>query len=128
MEITRVFDILDLHKGTYQKDDILCGKVNKQWKKYSSNDFVNHVNLVSYGLLNLGLGLDDKVAIISGNRPEWCFADYGCQQIGVVTVPIFPTASNHDLKFILNHAEVKEVFIDDKNIYTKLATISAEFP
>ncbi len=128
MEITRVFDILDLHKSTYQKDDILCGKVNKQWKKYSSNDFVNHANLVSYGLLNLGLGMDDKVAIISGNRAEWCFADYGCQQIGVVTVPIFPTASNHDLKFILNHAEVKAVFIDDKNIYTKLATIAAEIP
>lgn len=128
MEITRVFDILDLHKGTYQKDDILCGKINKQWKKYSSKDLVDHANLVSYGLLDLGLGIDDKVAIISGNRPEWCFADYGCQQVGIVTVPIFPTASNHDLKFILNHAEVKAVFIDDKNIYTKLATIASEIP
>jgi long-chain acyl-CoA synthetase len=135
MEITRVFDILELHKSTYQKDDILCGKVNmpadkggKQWKKYSSKDFVEQANLVSYGLLNLGLGMNDKVAIISGNRPEWCFADYGCQQVGIVTVPIFPTASNNDLKFILNHAEVKAVFIDDKNIYTKLATIAPEIP
>jgi len=135
MEITRVFDILDLHKGKYQKDDILCGKINlpngkavKEWKKYNSNDLVDQANLVSYGLLNLGLGMDDKVAIISGNRPEWCFADYGCQQIGAVTVPVFPTASNNDLKFILKHAEVKAVFIDDKNIYTKLATIASEIP
>jgi len=126
MKITRVFDILELHKSTYQKDDILCGKVNKQWKKYSSNDLVNYANMVSYGLLSLGLGEGDKVAIISNNRPEWCFADYGCQQAGIVTVPIFPTASNNDLKFILNHAEVKAVFIDDKNILTKLASIAPE--
>ena len=62
MEISRVFDILDLHKSTYQKDDILCGKVNqpagkagKQWKKYSSKDLVDLSNKVSYGLLGLGL-------------------------------------------------------------------------
>src|ERR1041385_8094581 len=86
MEITRVFDILELHKSKYQKNDVLCGKVNKQWKKYTSNDLVNYANLVSYGLLSLGLNKEDKVAIISGNRPEWVFTDFGCQQVGVVTV------------------------------------------
>jgi len=128
MEITRVFDILELHKGTYQKDDILCGKINKQWKKYTSNDLVHHANMVSCGLLSLGLGEGDKVAIISNNRPEWCFADYGCQQAGIVTVPIFPTASNNDFKFILNHAEVKAIFIDDKSILAKLVSIETEIP
>lgn len=134
MEVTRVFDILDLHKDTYQKDDILCGKVSiagksaKEWKKYSSADLVHHSNMVSYGLLALGLNEGDKVAIISNNRPEWCFADYGCQQAGIVTVPIFPTASNNDLKFILNHGEVKAIFIDDKTILAKLVAIEAEIP
>ncbi len=135
MEITRVFDILELYKTKYKKDDILCGKVNlpagkagKQWKKYSSADLVNYSDLTSYGLLSLGLGKNDKVAIVSANRPEWIFADYGCQQAGIVTVPVFPTASNNDLKFILNHAEVKAVFIDDKGAYAKLAAIEKEIP
>jgi len=132
MEIIRVFDILELYKTKYQKDDILCAKVSlpggKQWKKYSSADFVELSNLTSYGLLSLGLGKNDKVAIISANRPEWLFADYGCQQAGIVTVPVFPTASNNDLKFILNHAEVKAVFIDDKGAYAKLASIEKEIP
>jgi long-chain acyl-CoA synthetase len=128
MEITRVFDIIDLHKTVYKKDDLLCGKENKQWKKYSSIDFINYSNWASYGLLNLGLRKDDKVAIISNNRPEWIFADYGCQQTGIVTVPIFPTASDHDLKFILNHAEVRAVFISDKKIYAKLSAMESEIP
>ena len=114
MEITRVFDILDSYKTKYRKDDVLCAKENKQWKKYSSDDLVNHADLVSYGLLALGLTDKDKVAIISNNRPEWNFCDFGCQQANIVTVPIFPTISNTDLQFILNHAEVKAVFISDK--------------
>lgn len=128
MEVTRVFDILALHQTTFKKPDLLCGKVNKQWKKFSSSDFVDFTNWVSYALLNLGLNANDKVAIISNNRPEWIFADYGCQQLNIVTVPVFPTISNHDLAFILNHAEVKAVFISDKSIYAKLSAIQGEIP
>lgn len=128
MEITRVFDILELYKSQYNKEDVLAAKVNKQWKKYSSDDFVNYSNYVSYGLLALGLKDTDKVAIVSNNRPEWNFCDFGCQQANIVTVPIFPTISNHDLQFIINHAEVKTIFISDKAIYAKLVAIEKEIP
>lgn len=128
MEITRVFDILELYKTTYIKNDVLSAKENKAWKKHSSEDLINNVNYVSYGLLALGLTNHDKVAIISNNRPEWNFCDFGCQQVNIVTVPIFPTISNVDLQYILNHAEIKAIFISDKSIYTKLLSIEKEIP
>ena len=128
MEITRVFDILELYKTQYIKDDVLSGKENKQWKKYSSEELINTVNHVSNGILALGLTEKDKVAIISNNRPEWNFCDYGCQQANIVTVPIFPTISNTDLEFILNHGEVKAIFISDKSIYAKLVAIEKQIP
>lgn len=128
MEITRVFDILDFYKTEFIKPDVLAAKENKQWKKYSSDDFINFSNYTSYGLMALGLSSTDKVAIISNNRPEWNFCDFGSQQASIVTVPIFPTISNKDLEFILNHAEVKLVFISDKSIYTKLAAIEQQIP
>lgn len=128
MEITRVFDILELYKTQYKKEDVLSSKVNKEWKKHSSEDLINNVNNVSHGLLALGLTDKDKVAIISNNRPEWNFCDYGCQQANIVTVPIFPTISNTDLQFILNHGEVKAIFISDKAIYAKLIAIEKEIP
>ncbi len=128
MEITRVFDILELYKTTFKKDDVLSAKENKQWKKHSSDDLINHTNSVSFGLLSLGLTNKDKVAIISNNRPEWNFCDYGCQQANIVTVPIFPTISNTDLQFILNHGEVTTIFISDKSIYAKLMAIEKDIP
>ncbi len=128
MEITRVFDILDLHKTKYQKDDILSAKENKQWRKYSCSEFVNHANYVSAGLLAMGLTDEDKVGIISNNRPEWNFCDFGAQQANIVTVPVYPTISNDDLKYIINHAEVTLLFISDKNILAKLTQIEKDIP
>ena len=73
MEITSVFDILELYKTTFKKDDVLSAKENKKWKKHSRKDLLNNTDYVSYGLLALGLTNKDKVEIIEINRPEWNF-------------------------------------------------------
>ena len=67
-------------------------------------EFIGHVNDVSFGLLALGLKKDDKIGLISGNRPEWNFIDLGMLQIGVVNVPLYLTLSSSEFKFILNDA------------------------
>lgn len=128
MEIKRVFDILELYKTQYRKNDVLSSKVNKEWKKYSSDDLINYSNWVSYALIKMGLLPTDKISIISNNRPEWNFCDFGSQQANIITVPIFPTISNHDLQFILNHSEAKLIFISDKAIYAKLMALEKDLP
>lgn len=120
MAITRVFDILTQLQEKYNKHDILSAKENGQWRNYSTKDFADNVNFLSYGLLNLGITKDDKIAIIANNRPEWNFTDYAIQQTGAVTVPIYPTISEADLQFILNDAEVKYVFISSKELLARL--------
>ena len=127
MEPIRLFDIIETLK-TQKKHDLLNAKENKKWRNYSTDEFIEYVNHVSYGLLTLGLERGDKVAIISNNRPEWNFVDYGCQQVDIITVPIYPTISVTDLKFILNDAAVKAVFLSSKDIYKKLASIETEIP
>ncbi len=128
MKITRVFDVLDKLLQEEENPTLLNRKINKEWKPYSINEFKENVDLVSYALLSLGLQKGDVAAIISTNRPEWNFFDFGCQQAGIVTAPIFPTISINDLKFILNHCEAKIVFVSDKGIYNKLAAIENEIP
>ncbi|MFM7663189.1 MAG: AMP-dependent synthetase/ligase [Bacteroidota bacterium] len=126
MEPTRLFDILDdLSKNP--KFDLLNAKENKQWKNYATEDFIRNVDAVSFGLINMGINPGDRIAIISNNRPEWNFVDYGAQQAGVITVPIYPTISTTDLKFILKDAGVKVIFISSSDIYKKINAISSEF-
>lgn len=127
MKITRVFDLLS-KVADKNAPDALAAKVNKEWKKISGKEFKLNADYTSAALLDLGLVPGDKVAIIANNRPEWNFVDFGCQQIDVITVPIFPTASLHDMDFIIKDSGVKAVFFSSKDIEKKLDQIKTEAP
>ena len=128
MAITRIFDILPQLLEKYNKPNALAAKENGKWRTYSTQDFIDYVNNLSYGLYNLGLEREDKIAIIANNRPEWNFADFAIQQSGAVSVPIYPTISEHDLAFILNDAKIKYVFVSTAELHEKVKAASASVP
>ncbi len=128
MEVTRVFDILPHYAIHFQRDDALNGKENGAWRHYSINQYIATVNNISYGLLQLGIKRGDKIASISSGRPEWNFLDMAIIQIGAIHVPIYPTISENDYKYILHHADVKMVFVSGWDILRKIENIIAEIP
>ena len=126
MKLERVFDLLERLETFGPKTDLLNAKQNKQWVHYSVQDLSANSNAVSAALLALGLQAKDNVAIMSGNMPQWNFVDFGCQQVGMPTAPIYPTISDDDLKYILNHCAAKIIFISDKQVYQKIQSIRGE--
>lgn len=129
MEPTRTFDILERIQNKYSdKTDVLAGKENGKWKKYAVQEYIDNCNWVSYALLSLGIKKGDKIALISNNRPEWNFTDFGISQIGAIGVPIYPTISSEEYSYILGHSEPKIVFISDKSLYEKIKPITDQNP
>lgn len=128
MEVTRIFDILPHYAIHFQKDDALCGKENGVWRHYSINQYIEIVNNISYGLMQLGIKKGDKIASISSGRPEWNFLDMAILQLGAIHVAIYPTISETDYKFILHHADVKMVFVSGWDILRKIENIISEIP
>jgi long-chain acyl-CoA synthetase len=128
MEIKRVFDLLPHFASKNARPDALVAKENGTWKKYSTADFIDFVDHLSFGLTNIGINKNDKVAIIANNRPEWNFADYATQQCGGISVPIYPTISLKDLIFIFNDAQVKLVFVSSEELYLKVKEAAKEAP
>jgi long-chain acyl-CoA synthetase len=122
----RLFEIIKKQKEEFPLPDALAGKENGEWIKYSSEDFYEKAALVSYGLLFLGLKKDDKVAIISNNSPEWNITDMGMLQAGIINVPVYPTLSESEFRFILNDCEAKLIFVSDENLYRKISSIKPE--
>ena len=126
-DVTRLFDILPHYEKSFKpKDDVLAGKDNGQWIKYSISQYISHADNISYGLLKLGIKPGDNVATISGSRPEWNLVDMGIQQAGAIHVPIYPTISESDYKYILEHAEVKVIFVTGREIYRKIEHLVTE--
>lgn len=128
MVIERIFDVLDLQIEKYNLAKALSRKENGEWISYSSQEVKDIVNQVSAGLLQLGVQPGDKVAIASSNRPEWNFVDLGAQQIGAISVPIYPTMSLENYNYICRHAEVKVAFVENQPLYDKIFEATNDRP
>ncbi len=127
-DFTRLFDIIHYQEENYPQDVAFAEKLNGQWVKFSTRQIIDQANKVSLALLKLGVKPADKIATVSNNRPEWNITDIGMLQVGAVNVPVYPTISEHEYKFIFNDAEIKYAFVSDKNLFTKISSIKSEVP
>jgi len=118
--INRVFDLLQYNLDNFPKEEFICGKVHGEWIKYSTQKFCDKVDALSKGLIGINIGKGSRVAVMSANRPEWNIADFAIMQIGAYQIPLYPTLAEHDIKFILENAEVSVVFVADETLYEKL--------
>jgi len=124
MENYRLFDLLHNLKNIPQKEDALAAKENGVWRKYSTLEYIDTVNNLSYAFINLGIKPGDKIGLISNNRPEWNFVDYACLQTGSINTPLYPTISDHDLKHIIAEADIKYFFVANADHYNKVKSCS----
>jgi long-chain acyl-CoA synthetase len=121
MEIRRTFDVLDYAYKTYPRKDALAAKIDGQWVTWSTEEYVRMVRMISYGLLAMGLKKGDKIITASNNRPEWNFLDMGMMQIGVVHVPIYPTLSDEETQYVMQHSDARLAIVSDAQLYKKFS-------
>lgn len=121
--LTRIFDLLPNYEKNFSKDVMVAGKSSGQWTFYNTREFLTNVDNCSRGLAQMGINKGDKIAIMSPNRPEWNFCDFGIMQLGAAVVPLYPTLSDQDLTHIINDAEVRLIFVSDQEMYDKMATV-----
>ena len=129
MEVRRVFDLLAHYKEKFPDQKVaLAGKVNGKWREYSIDEYIELTNVISGALIELGVQPQDKVAVISNNRPEWNILDMAITQIGAVMVPIYPTISEGDYKIILNNCEAGICIVEGIAVMNKIEAIWPETP
>ncbi|NUM50316.1 MAG: long-chain fatty acid--CoA ligase [Flavobacteriales bacterium] len=125
----RIFDLHYHQLAHYPKSDCLCTKENGEWIKYSTKELIETANRLACGLIQKGIKPGDKVAIIStNNRSEWHITDLAILLIGAVNVPVYPTITPDDYKYIFNDSQCKLVFVSDKELLQKVTSIKNEVP
>jgi len=105
---------------------VLMHKVEKRYRSISYSELRRRVELFTLGLSSMGVGKDDKVAIISENRPEWVVADMSIATLGAIDVPIYPTLTPPQIAYILNDARVKVVIVSNSLQLGKVLKIRSE--
>ncbi len=128
-EVKRLFDFPYYQLENYPQDGALVSKVNGTWIKTSTQEYIDKANAISRGLIKLGVQANDKIAIISmTNRTEWNICDIGILQIGAQDVPIYPTISEADYEYVLNHSESVYCFVSCTEVLAKINKIKANVP
>jgi len=128
MNVTRIFDLLPHALENFPKEDAVSGKENGVWVHYSTAQYIHKSEQIAYGLLQLGIKKGDRIASISNNRPEWNFLDMAIHQVGAIHVSIYPTISESDYQYILNHADVKMVFVAGWELLRKIESVINSIP
>ena len=122
--ISRLFDFPYYQLEKNNIPNCLVTKNNGVWIATSTKEYLEKANTISRALLRLGVNKNDKIAIISSsNRTEWNIMDIGVLQIGAQNVPIYPTISEVDYEYILNHSEATFCFVSDADILEKINLI-----
>lgn len=123
-DITRLFDFPYYQLKEYNLDKAFVTKSKGEWVATSTQEFIDRGNAISRGLIKLGVQPNDKIAVISlTNRTEWNIMDLGVLQIGAQNVPIYPTITEEDYAYILNHSEAIYCFVSCSTVYDKVKTI-----
>ncbi|MFV0539615.1 MAG: AMP-dependent synthetase/ligase [Aestuariibaculum sp.] len=127
--VTRIFDFPYHQLKVYNLNKAFSTKYDGQWKSTSIQEFINQANAISRGLLRMGIKPNDKIAVISSsNRTEWNILDIGILQTGAQNVPIYPTISEEDYQYILNHSEAQYCVVSDVEVLKKLNSIKQNTP
>ncbi len=98
-------------------------KVNDKFEGIKYSELKDETEKFAFGLSALGLKKDDKVAIISENRPEWVYADMAILGLGAVDVPVYPSLTAESIEFILSNSESKGVIVSNKFQLNKILKV-----
>lgn len=125
-KVTRLFDFPYYQMEKLPLEKALVTKKKGQWVATSTKEYIDKANAVSRALLRMGVKPNDKIAVISmTNRTEWNIVDIGILQLGAQNVPIYPTISEEDYEYILNHSEAKYCFVSCEEVLEKVLAISS---
>lgn len=127
--ISRLFDFPYYQLSKNNKPNCLVTKYDGAWVNTSTQEYIDKANTISRALIRLGVQKNDKIAIISSNnRTEWHIMDIGILQVGAQNVPIYPTISEDDYEYILNHSESKYCIVSDEEVLNKVKLIKDKVP
>lgn len=131
----RLFDFVETQVLERPAGTMLASKINGAWQTISCKEVMIRSQELASGLLQLGIRNEElipekqeKIAIVSQNRPEWVITDLAVQQTGAILTPVYPTVSPQDFAYIMNEAEVRIIFFSNKELYDRFQPAFKDIP
>lgn len=122
MKPNNLVEMLDKTVRKFPQKDVLMWKEGGSYQSITYEGLWNRIYSAASGLANLGLGEDDKIAILSNSNPMWVITDFATASIGAVSVPVYPTLPPDQVAYILQNADVRAIVVENEEQRQKVLT------
>ena len=120
--------VFDRTHAQHSEKTALVRKRQGRWEPISYAQFHLDAERVAARLIDLGIAKGDRVAILSENRPEWVMSDQGILAAAAVDVPIYPTLSAPQIRYVLDNCGAKAILLSRDVHLDKVLEIAADLP
>jgi long-chain acyl-CoA synthetase len=125
-EPATLVDVFTRVARKHKRTDTLNYKSGGQWVPISSHEMIARAKQIAAGLYAIGVRHGDRVALLSESRAEWTLTDAGCIFAGAVDVPIYPTLTPPQVRYILNDCGASVLFLANREKLLELKEILSE--
>ncbi|HSD21147.1 MAG TPA: AMP-binding protein [Anaeromyxobacter sp.] len=98
------------------------------WQSFTWREYHDHVRDLSLGLVALGVGSGDKVAIIGDNRPEWVWSEIAAQAAGAASVGLYQDSNLTEVAYVIDHCDASVVVAEDQEQVDKILEMLDRLP
>ena len=127
-EPTTLVEVFNRVALTHRRPDTLNYKSDGRWLSISSDEMLERAKLIAAGLHAIGVERGDRVALLSESRVEWTLTDAGSIFAGAIDVPIYPTLTPPQVRYILNDSGASVLFVANHEKFIELQAILGECP
>jgi long-chain acyl-CoA synthetase len=96
------------------------------WAEITYREAGQAIDELALGLTDLGIEVGDRVCILADTRWEWTLASYAISAAGGVVVPIYPTNSPHECKWVAGNSGARAVFCENEEQRSKIEQVRDE--
>jgi len=127
-EPATLVDVFTRVAERHKRSDTLNYKSGDRWVPISSDEMLRRAKLIAAGLHAIGVQRGDRVALLSESRVEWTLTDAGSIFAGTIDVPIYPTLTPPQVRYILNDSGSSVLFLANRDKLIELKDTLGECP
>ena len=125
-EPATLIDVFTRAARAHNRPDALNYKHDGEWVSLSSDEMLARLQHVAAGLYAMGIRHGDRLALLSDSRVEWTLTDAGCLFAGAVDVPIYPTLTPSQVRYILQDSGASALFLANREKFVELKEVLGE--